>query len=89
MAHTLDTIQVNNDFTANPTSVAFFCNSKATALVLSIINTKSLPAVELNPAGQPVPQAFAITVVNAVAESADSLKYKVILPDAPKNLRLP
>ena len=54
-----------------------------------LIGTVQAPTVEFNLAGQSVPQAFAVTAVNIVAESADSLKYKVTPPDFPKNLRLP
>ena len=54
----------------------------------ALIGTVQAPAVEFNLAGQSVPQAFAITAVNAVGESADSVPYKVTPPDVPKNLRL-
>ena len=54
-----------------------------------LIGTVQAPTVEFNLAGHPVPQAFAVTAVNVVGESADSLKYKVTPPDFPKNLRLP
>ena len=54
-----------------------------------LIGTVQSPTVEFNLAGQSVPQGFAVTAVNVVGESADSLKYKVTPPDIPKNLRLP
>ena len=54
-----------------------------------LIGTIQAPAVEFDLAGQSVPQAFAVTAVNVVGESPDSLKYKVTPPDVPKNLHLP
>ena len=54
-----------------------------------LIGTIPAPTVQFDLAGQSVPQAFAVTAVNVVGESVDSLKYKVTPPDAPKNLRLP
>jgi len=54
-----------------------------------LIGSVQAPTVEFNLAGQPVPQAFAVTAVNIVGESADSLAFKVVPPDFPKTLRLP
>jgi hypothetical protein len=54
-----------------------------------LIGTVQAPTAQFDLAGQPVPQAFAVTAVNIVGESEDSLKYKVTPPDVPKNLRLP
>ena len=54
-----------------------------------LVGSVEAPTVEFDLAGQPVPQSYAVTAVNIVGESLDSLKYKVTPPDMPKNLRLP
>jgi hypothetical protein len=54
-----------------------------------LVGTVIPPATSLDLAGQPLPQAYVVTATNKAAESVDSLKFKVVPPDAPKNLRLP
>ena len=54
-----------------------------------LVGTVIAPSTQFDLAGQAVPQVFVVTAVNKVAESADSLKYKVTPADAPKNQRLP
>ena len=54
-----------------------------------LVGTATAPATQLDLAGQAFPQVYVVTAVNKVGESADSAKFKVTPPDAPKNLRLP
>ena len=53
-----------------------------------LIGTVTPPATSLDLAGQPLPQAYVVTATNKAAESVDSVKFKVVPPDAPKNPRL-
>ena len=42
-------------------------------------------STQLDLAGEPFPQVYVVTAVNRAGESADSAKYKVTPPDAPRN----
>jgi len=54
-----------------------------------LAGTVTAPATSFDLAGQPIPQAYAVTAVNKAGESLDSVKFKVVPPDAPKNPKLP
>lgn len=54
-----------------------------------LAGTATAPATQFDLAGQPIPQVYVVTAVNKVGESIDSLKFKVVPPAVPKNLRLP
>jgi hypothetical protein len=68
------------------------CGPSATGPCLApdrvLVGTVIPPATSLDLAGQPLPQAYVVTATNKAAESVDSVKYKVVPPDAPKNQRL-
>ena len=53
-----------------------------------LVGIIAAPAVQIDLAGQAFPQVYVVTAVNKAGESADSVKYKVTPPDAPKNLLL-
>ena len=55
----------------------------------ALIGTVLAPATSLDLVGQPMPQAYVVTAVNKAAESVDSVKLKLVPPDAPRNPRLP
>jgi hypothetical protein len=69
------------------------CGTSATGPCLApdrvLVGTVIPPATSLDLAGQPLPQAYVVTATNKAAESVDSLKYKVVPPAAPRNLKLP
>ena len=55
----------------------------------TLVGTVVAPLVQFDLAGTPTPSVYVVTAVNKVAESIDSLPFKVVPPDLPKNLRLP
>lgn len=55
----------------------------------TLAGTIIAPVVQFDLAGTPTPSVYVVTAVNKVGESADSLAFKVVPPDFPKNLRLP
>jgi hypothetical protein len=54
-----------------------------------LVGTVIPPATSIDLAGQPMPQAYVVTATNKASESVDSVKFKIVPPDAPKNPRLP
>lgn len=59
--------------------------SKTTGVLLEVVPS---PTTQADIAGEPTPSTYVVTAVNVVGESADSVPFKVVKPDVPKNERL-